>query len=296
MPDLASLTTRQMVDAMSRQNDLVSPAVAAEAASIATAIDLAASRMRDGGRLVLVGAGTSGRLALMQAAEMGPTFGVDSQTVRACAPSTEPDAGVSEDDTDIGPRQLRDLGLTGRDVVVGISASGHTPYVLASMAYAASASSARIALTCNDGTPLGDACDVVICAIVGPEVLTGSSRLKAGTAQKLVLDMLTTGAMVRLGYVYANRMVALRPTNAKLRDRASRIVADITGAPSDEVARVLEEAEWSVPTAIVMLEGGLPPAAARARIQAMGSYAEAIDEQGRQTDRVSSNEAEATNG
>jgi N-acetylmuramic acid 6-phosphate etherase len=276
MPDLASLTTYEMVEAICRQNDLVSPAVGDEATSIANAIDLAAPRLNDRGRLVLVGAGTSGRLALMQAAEMGPTFGVDTQTIRACTPSTDPDAGVSEDDVELGPRQLLSLGLNQRDVIVGISASGHTPYVLSSVGFAESVGAARIAITCNDPTPLGDACDVVIHPVVGPEVLTGSSRLKAGTAQKLVLDMLTTGTMVRLGYVYANRMIALRPTNSKLRDRALRIVADITGASADRVETALMRADWSVPTAIVMLEADLSPAEARSNIDSVGSYAEAI--------------------
>jgi N-acetylmuramic acid 6-phosphate etherase len=243
---------------MNDEDRRVPEAVAGALPQVAGAAARIADALRRGGRLLYVGAGTSGRLAAVDAAECPPTFGTspdDVQAVLAGGPGAFTAAleGV-EDDEGAGAREMDARSAGPRDVVVGIAASGATPFVLGAVRRAREREAATIALTCAPGSPLEAACDLAIVVPVGPEVIAGSTRLKAGTAQKLVLNMLSTLAMVQLGKVYGNLMVDLRATNAKLRRRAARIVAEASGAGQAEAAAALEEAGGRVPVAIVMLK------------------------------------------
>src|ERR671933_1628266 len=220
------------------------PAVASQAEAIARAIDVIAERLRAGGRLVYVGAGTSGRLGVLDAAECPPTFSTPPGLVVALlaggpAAVTGSIEGA-EDDAAAGARDIAVLDLAARDGVLGIAASGSTPYVLGAMAEARRHGSLVLSLACNRPSKLEDLADISIAPLVGPEAITGSTRLKAGTAQKLVLNMLSTGVMVRLGKTFGNLMVDVQPTNAKLRERARRIVAEASGLPPEEDQATLE--------------------------------------------------------
>ena len=198
--------------------------------AVAQAVDATAARLAAGGRLIYVGTGTSGRLGILDASECPPTFGVPPELVQgiiaggyeACYRSVE----ASEDDREAGVRDLQSRSVSALDVVVGIAASGRTPYTIGAVTYARQIGALTIAVTCNEGTDLARAVEIPIEPVVGPEVLAGSTRLKSGTAQKLVLNMLTTIAMVRMGYVFSNLMVNVKPTNAKLVARAKRIIRD----------------------------------------------------------------------
>lgn len=254
---LDEMTTLAMLEHFNTEDAHVPVAVRAELPAVARAVDAIAERLGRGGRLILVGAGTSGRLALMQAAEAPPTFGIPPTLVIAVMAGgsdalARPKEGA-EDDLAAGADEIRRLAVTDSDSIVGISASGRTPFVLGAMGEARSRGALTIGLCCDDPAPVSEAADIPIHPIVGPEVIAGSTRLKAGTAQKLVLDMLTTGLMVRLGYVHANLMVGVQGTNAKLRDRAHRIVAQVTGRSDAAVADALAASGWSARVAIVML-------------------------------------------
>jgi N-acetylmuramic acid 6-phosphate etherase len=218
-------------------------------------VDLIVTALKQGGRFVYLGAGTSGRLGVLDAAECIPTFGTDRVVgVLAGAPAamfrpTE----VSEDNPAQAVRDLRRLKFRNRDVLVGISASGHTPYTLGGMRYARRLGAATIALTCNPRSPLSGVANVAIVPVVGPEVIAGSTRMKAGTAQKLVLNMLSTASMVRWGRVFSNLMINVQASNRKLRRRAAAILAKAAGVSSVRAARALEESGRELPTALLML-------------------------------------------
>lgn len=267
---LEERTTLAILEIMNREDARVASAVGAQLPAISDAVDAIASRIRGGGRLIYLGAGTSGRMASMEAAEAPPTFGVSPDTViGVIAGGTGAVEGAregAEDDTDGGAGEIRRLEVGAADVLVGVSASGRTPFVLAALAEAAARGALTIGVCCDDEAPLATVADIAICPLVGPEVLAGSTRLKAGTAQKLVLNMLTTAAMIRLGRVHGNLMVDVRPTNAKLRDRARRIVAEISGASDSEVATALAQSDWSARTAILMLTRGMTAEQARAAL------------------------------
>lgn len=243
---------------MNEEDRLVPDAVGRALPQIATAVSRIAAALRGGGRLLYVGAGTSGRLAAVDAAECPPTFGTPPDQVEAVlaggplalARAVE----GAEDDEAAGAAEMDARTLGSRDVVVGITASGQTPFVLGAVRQARARGAATIALTCASGSPLEAACDLAIVVEVGPEVIAGSTRLKAGTAQKLVLNMLSTLAMVHLGKVYGNLMVDLRTTNAKLRHRAVRIISAIASLGGAEAAAALDRAGGRVPVAIVMLK------------------------------------------
>lgn len=228
-----TMSTLEMLTVINEEDHRCAEAVKAVLPQIARAVDVIADRLRRGGRLVYCGAGTSGRLGVLDASECPPTYGVDAGLVTgliaggygALLKAVE----GAEDDPALGAQDLRGMGFCERDVLVGIAASGRTPYVLGAMAYARAQGAAVMALTCCRGSKLEQAADITMAPIPGPEVVTGSSRMKSGTCQKLVLNMLSTGVMIRLGKVYGNLMVDLQATNEKLRRRAISIVCTATG-------------------------------------------------------------------
>lgn len=267
------LPTLEMLEVINDGDRRVADAVRAELASVAQAVDGIAGCLERGGRLFYLGAGTSGRLGVLDASECPPTFQVDPGMVqgiiaggdRALRHSVE----RAEDDPLQGAEDLKARGFASRDVLVGIAASGRTPYVLGGLQYARSLGALTIGLSCSPGSEVAQAAVIAISPAVGPEAISGSTRLRAGTATKLVLNMLSTGAMIRLGMVYGNLMVNLQPSNVKLKDRAARIIAAATGLQPGEAASLLEQA-GSVRVAILMRKLGLPREDAEARLKAAG--------------------------
>lgn len=233
----------------------VAIAVEREIPNIAHAVDAIVDRIQAGGRLFYIGAGTSGRLGVLDASECPPTFHTPPEMVQAIIAGGDSalrrSVEQAEDDPDEGKRDLSERGFSAPDALVGIAASGRTPYVLGGLALARSLGALAIGLSCTPNSEVSQACDIAITPTPGPEIITGSTRLRAGTATKLVLNMLSTGVMIRLGYVYGNLMVNVQPTNSKLTDRARRIISQIAGVSYDEAARLLDESS-SVRTAIVM--------------------------------------------
>lgn len=264
------LPTIDMLAVINDEDAIVAGAVRAELPRIAAAVDAIAARVRSGGRLFYIGAGTSGRLGVLDASECPPTFSVPPRLVqgliaggdRALRLSSE----KSEDSATEGAHDLAAAGFAAGDTLVGIAASGRTPYVLGAVAHARSLGALTVALTCVSGSPLAAAAEIAIAPQTGPEILTGSTRMKAGTATKLVLNMLSTGVMVRTGAVFGNLMVNVKPTNAKLLDRAGRIVAAATGCDHATAATLLDRSGTSVKTAIVMGLLGLDRAPAEAQL------------------------------
>jgi N-acetylmuramic acid 6-phosphate etherase len=255
--DLPALSTRDLLELINGQDASVATAVRREVPAVERAVDAVVERLRQGGRLILLGAGTSGRLAVMEAAEARPTFGMPATTViglMAGGPSAMTGSREgAEDDVEAAIEDIRRLALTIRDTVVGVSASGRTPFVIAAVRAAHAQGALTIGLCCDDPAPLSEAVAIAIHPTVGPEVIAGSTRLKAGTAQKLVLNMLTTAVMIRLGRIHGNLMIDVQATNAKLRDRARRIVEEVTGRAGPAVEEALAESGWSARVAIVML-------------------------------------------
>jgi N-acetylmuramic acid 6-phosphate etherase len=270
--DIDRMRPLEIVQAMNAEDATVAGAVAHELPAIARAIDEIAARLRRGGRLIYVGAGTSGRLGALDAAECPPTFSVSPETIVSCIAggafawtSALEDA---EDRADLGEADLAGLAVGEPDAVVGIAASGRTPYVLGALAYARSHGALTIGIACNADTPLEGASKIAIAPLVGPEVIAGSTRLKAGTAQKMVLNMLSTGAMILLGKTYGNLMVDVQPTNDKLRRRAVGIVAQATGLDPRAASELLANCDGEIKAAIVASLAGVTPAEARARLVA----------------------------
>ena len=267
---LSAMSPLEIVRTMNREDALVAAAVAAEAEHIAAAIAGIAARLRRGGRLIYVGTGTSGRLGVLDAAECPPTFdtppelvvGLIAGGVNALTRSSE----SSEDSADAGRADLAALKVCNVDAVVGISASGRTPYVLGATGLAADRGSLTVGIACNTGTKLERAVDIMIHPVVGPEVLSGSTRLKAGTAQKMVLNMLSTGAMVLLGKTFENLMVDMRASNEKLRDRALRILGAATGLDAQESRELLADCDGELKVAIVAALAGVDAVGARERL------------------------------
>lgn len=265
--DLDKRSARDIAKIINREDRKVAAAVAKTLPTVASAIDWIANAIRGGGRLIYVGTGTSGRIGALDASECPPTFGVDPCTVqfriaggeRALANASE----GSEDSAETGERDLAMLSVTERDVVVGLAASGRTPYTIAAVEYARRQGAKTVAVTCNPKSPLERAADLAIVVQVGPEVVAGSSRMKAGTAQKMVLNMLSTGAMTRLGYVYGNQMVHVHTKNNKLMARAAGILESLAGMSASEAERALREADGHVPAALVAAKAHVPLDAAK---------------------------------
>jgi N-acetylmuramic acid 6-phosphate etherase len=235
----------------------VAGAINAALPQIAQAIDAIADALSRGGRLIYVGAGTSGRIGALDAAECPPTFGTDPKQIQYVIAGGEKALGraveANEDSRELGVRDLKKVRPGKKDVVVGIAASGRTPYTIAAIEYARKRGARTIAVACNADSPLAQAGEIAIVADVGPEVVSGSTRMKAGTAQKMILNMLSTGAMSRLGYVYGNLMVNVSPKNKKLVERAIAILMNATGADRTDAANALKKSGKSVPVALVML-------------------------------------------
>lgn len=278
---LDSLPTIAMVRLMN-QLDATIPAVIAEVLpQIAQAVDQIAAALAAGGRLFYQGAGTSGRLAVLDAVELIPTFSIaPGQVIGLIAGG---DAAMmrsvegAEDSADLGRRALAEQQFGAQDLLVGVAASGRTPYVLGGLAYAKECGAPTIAVVCNPQSPVAAAAALAIEIITGPEVLTGSTRLRAGTATKLVLNILSTCAMVKLGKVYGNLMIDVQPTNAKLRQRAIRIITEITGVDAVAGEALLQEAGWQVKTAVVMGLAAVDAAEANRRLrQSRGRVRDAI--------------------
>jgi N-acetylmuramic acid 6-phosphate etherase len=272
--NLDELTPLEFVRLMNGEDARVIPAVASQAEAIARAIEVVADRLRGGGRLVYAGAGTSGRLGVLDAAECPPTFSSPpGQVVGVIAGGFEALTRAvegAEDHPEFAERDLAQLGFNAGDVLLGIATSGRTPYVLGALAFARRHGAFTIGLACNPDAEMLAHADLAITPIVGPEVLTGSTRLKAGTATKLVLNTLTTGVMVRLGKVYGNLMVDLRATNEKLRQRINRIVRQLTGLGRDEADALLERCGRELKTALAAQLAGVTPEEARASLAAAG--------------------------
>jgi N-acetylmuramic acid 6-phosphate etherase len=249
-----ALSTPEMLRVIHAEDRKVADAVERELPSIARAVDAIAAAFERGGRLFYIGAGTSGRLGVLDASECPPTFGVAPDLVQgiiaggeaALSRATE----TTEDDPAIGARDLTARGFTPNDILAGIAASGRTPYVLGAIAEANRLGATTIGLSCTPDSELARMADIAITPLVGPEVIAGSTRMKAGTAQKLVLNMLSTGAFVRMGYVYGNLMVNVQPKNSKLRDRAKRIIAQAAGVSYERAGELLSESGDKVPEAI----------------------------------------------
>jgi N-acetylmuramic acid 6-phosphate etherase len=269
-----ALGTAEVLAIINAQDRQVSEAVRAEIPNVAKAVDAIVEAVRGGGRLFYIGAGTSGRLGVLDAAECPPTFGVSPDLVqgiiaggeKALARATE----ASEDDPAEGERDLTARGFRPRDVLVGIAASGRTPYVLGAVAAARKAGARTVGISCAPGSELAQAVDIAITPPTGPEVVAGSTRMKAGTATKLVLNMISTAVMIKLGYVYGNLMVNVQPKNVKLRDRARRIVAQASGVPLGDAAGLLEASGGNVKTAIVMGRLRVDRAEAERRLASAG--------------------------
>ncbi len=274
-----------MLRVINEEDALVPAAVATELPNIATAVDAIAARFALGGRLFYIGAGTSGRLGVLDASECPPTFSVPRTLIQGLIAGGDSALRTSSEATEDLPEQgVADLIAAGfgpfqptQDVLVGIAASGRTPYVLGAIAHARSIGALTIGLSCVPASPLAQATDIAITPLTGPEVITGSTRMKAGTATKLVLNMLSTGVMIKTGAVYGNLMVNVQPTNAKLVDRAQRIIMAATGCDQLTAAKLLAEA-GSVKTAIVMQKLTLDKPSAEARLaSAKGSLAAALE-------------------
>ena len=265
--ELDALDTAALVDVFVQEDLRPQQAVAQAAAALAQAIDAIAKRLRHGGRLFYLGAGTSGRLGVLDAAECPPTFCSEPDLVQGVlaggAPALLRSSEGLEDLFEAGAEDLQARGFTAQDALVGIAAGGTTPYVHGGLTYARSLGALSIAMACVPAEQVPMPCDIDIRLITGPEVLTGSTRLKAGTATKMALNILSTGVMVRLGKVYGNRMVDVAVTNSKLEDRALRILADLAGVERAQGRALLAASDGSVKLALLMARQGLSPAEAR---------------------------------
>ncbi|MDR9831132.1 N-acetylmuramic acid 6-phosphate etherase [Vibrio sp. FNV 38] len=274
--DLDRLNTLDLVTKINQEDKLVPLAIELELPNIAQAVDAISQAFRQGGRLIYCGAGTSGRLGILDASECPPTFGVDEEMVvgliagghEAIFRAQE----GAEDSTDLGKQDLIKQHLTERDVVVGIAASGRTPYVIGALDYASTLGAKTIALSCNPGSAIAQCADIAISPVVGPEALTGSTRMKSGTAQKLVLNILTTASMVKIGKSYQNLMVDVKATNEKLVARAIRIVMQATDCNKEQATNALQQCQFEVKTAILIQLTGLSCDQARAKIQQTSGF------------------------
>lgn len=264
-------TTEGMLRIINQEDQKVATAVAAEIPQIAKAVDLVTEAFQMGGRLFYVGAGTSGRLGILDASECPPTFNVGHDLVQGVMAGGMKAAvkpvEASEDSEAAGASALKKRRLTAKDVVAGIAASGRTPYTLGAMKYAKSIGAKVMSITCNPNSKMAALADVSIAPLPGPEVVTGSTRMKAGTAQKLVLNMITTASMIKLGYVYSNLMIHVQMKNEKLQERGRRIIMSATDTDYATANRVLKQAQGDIKTAIVMLKRKVTRTEAQRRLK-----------------------------
>ena len=259
--DIDRRSTVDIVKLINREDAAVAEAISRVLARVAEAVDLIVGRLKSGGRLIYVGTGTSGRLGVLDASECPPTFGVSPELVRGVIAggfeALHRAVEAAEDDPQAAALDLRSINASSNDVVVGISASGNTPYTLGAVEFAKKHGIATVAVTCNPDSSMAAVVDVSIAPVVGPEVIAGSSRMKAGTAQKMILNMLSTATMIELGFVYSNLMSNLRATNEKLRRRACAILAEESGITAAEAARVFESAGEDLRIALLIARGNL---------------------------------------
>ena len=270
------LSTDEMMRLINEEDKKVAPAVEKEISQISKAVDLIAEKLSIGGRLIYMGCGTSGRLGILDAAECPPTYSTDPEQVigliagglNAIFKAVE----GAEDSRELGAEDLKKIEANDRDVVVGIAASGRTPYVIGGMEYAKSIGIKVIGVTCCKGSAIDELADIGIAPMPGPEVVTGSTRMKSGTCQKLVLNMLSTGAMIKLGKVYGNLMVDVKPSNEKLINRCISIVKSATDVSEEEAKAALEQCDYHPKTAIVMILCGITAKEAVAELNKAGGH------------------------
>lgn len=274
--NIHKVSTLEIITKINEEDKKVALAVESAKEDIARAVDVIAERMQRGGRLIYIGAGTSGRLGILDASECPPTFGVDFETVQGIlAGGTEAvfrAAEGSEDDAERGMKDLAEKNLKENDIVCGIAASGRTPYVIGAMKYAREVGAAVLSIAMNAESEMAKNADIAISVVVGPEVIMGSTRMKAGTAQKMIVNMLSTGTMIKLGKVYSNLMVDIWPVNEKLRVRAKRIVKLATEAKDELIEKALNETGYNVKLSIMMLETGLPKEKAMEFLEKSSGY------------------------
>jgi N-acetylmuramic acid 6-phosphate etherase len=251
-----TMSTLEMVKTINNEDEKIAPAVGTQDEKIAQAIDIGAKRYHDGGRLIYIGAGTSGRLGVLDAVELVPTYGIKPERAIGLIAGGKSAMYLAvegaEDDPDLAEADLKKINLSEKDMVLGIAASGRTPYVIGGLDYAKKVGAATVAVACVKNSLIGQHAEIAIEAVTGPEVVTGSTRMKAGTAQKMILNMISTGIMIRQGKVYENVMIDVLPTNEKLVERAKRIISTVTGISKEQASHVLKEADKDVGLAIVM--------------------------------------------
>ncbi|SFH54039.1 N-acetylmuramic acid 6-phosphate etherase [Pisciglobus halotolerans] len=273
---LDELSTLELLQVMNEEDQKVARAVQNELPAIATVVDAVIDSFKQGGRLIYMGAGTSGRLGVLDAAECVPTFSVDPSMVQGLIAGGMKAMTVAvegaEDDTGLGAEDLKAIQLTEKDMVLGIAASGRTPYVIGGLTYAKEIGAKTAALSCNKGAKISRYAETAIEVEVGPEVLTGSTRLKSGTAQKLVLNMISTGSMVGIGKVYQNLMVDVKPSNQKLVERSKRIIQQATGCSYETATSAFEQADHQVKLAIVMVLNNCSKEEAEQKLKAANGF------------------------
>jgi len=280
-------TIAEVLEIINGEDSRVAGAVASQLAEVKRAVELTVSTLRGGGRVFLVGAGTSGRLCVLEAAEIPPTYGLPSENFQAVIAGGHEavfrSVEAAEDEAEDAEEDLARLGLGGADLVVGVSASGFTPYVLGAVEYARSLGAHTVGVTNNEDTPLSGLVDVAIEAVVGPEVVAGSTRMKAGTSQKMVLNMMTTVAMVKLGLVHDGYMVGVQASNRKLVDRSIGMLTEITGVDRTEAENHLIAAEGDVRVAILLASTDMTPDEARLALDGWVSLREILERRGAKT-------------
>lgn len=279
--DIDKVSTIEMLQKINKEDKKVAIAVEKEIPQIADAIDKTVERMHNGGRLIYIGAGTSGRLGILDASECPPTYGVSEELVQGVIAGGQEAIfraqEGAEDSKELAVKDLKERNITSNDVVVGIAASGRTPYVIGGLEYANEIGALTVSITCNKDSEVSKCAKISIAPVVGPEVVTGSTRLKSGTAQKLVLNMLSTGSMIKLGKVYGNLMVDVQTTNEKLVERAKKIVSEATGLNIEESTKILNETNFDVKLAIFMVLSNLDKNEAKAKLdEAKGYIAKAL--------------------
>lgn len=266
-----NMSTIEMVKTINHEDEIVARAVGKQDKNIARAIDIGAKRYHDGGRLIYIGAGTSGRLGILDAVELVPTYGIDpNRAIGIIAGGRDAmylAVEGAEDDPKLAEDDLKKINLSDKDIVLGLAASGRTPYVIGGLDYAQKVGAATVAIACVKNSLIGQHADIAIEAVTGPEVITGSTRMKAGSAQKMILNMISTGIMIRQGKVYENVMIDVLPTNEKLVQRARRIISTVTGISKEKAAQLLKDADKDVSLAIVMAKMQLDKDTAKALLE-----------------------------